>query len=125
MFSNIGKKLSALHVNYEKIKKYPLRVEGLNKNNLKVKKMRFANKNNNCKIIYNEDITISNIPEEAYQYEVSGKSAIWWIMNRYQEKTDEDSGISKDPNSYSENPKYIIDLLQRIVSVGVESARCY
>jgi len=39
-------------------------------------------------ILYNTAITVSNIPEKAYQYVINGKSAIEWIMDRYQVTTD-------------------------------------
>ena len=74
-------------------------------------------------IIYNDDITISGIPAEAYRYELHGNSAIWWIMNRYHIKTDKNSGIVNDPNKWSDDPRYIIDLLARIVKVSVESVK--
>ncbi|MCY4523724.1 MAG: hypothetical protein OXB84_03185 [Halobacteriovoraceae bacterium] len=123
-FSEIGKKLSDLHVYYEEVKKYPLKIAGVEKNNFKVDKMIFIDKNDTSKIIYNDNITINDIPEETYKYEVAGKSAIWWIMNRYQiPESKKNSGLENDPNNYSENPKYIIELLQRIVTVSVESVR--
>ena len=35
-------------------------------------------------IHYNNSITLRGIPLEAYEYIVNGKSAIEWIMDRYQ-----------------------------------------
>ncbi len=43
---------------------------------------------------YNDFITITDIPEEAYEYIVNGKPALDWIVERYCVKTDKDSGIT-------------------------------
>lgn len=72
-------------------------------------------------IIFNSYITISDIPEKAYQYIVNGKSAIEWIMDQYKVKTDNKSGIIDDPNDYSDDPKYIFNLLLRIINVSVQT----
>ena len=72
-------------------------------------------------IIFNTDITIKNIPEKAYEYVVNGKSAIEWIMDQYQVKTDKKSGITDDPNDFSDDPKYIFNLLLRIINVSVQT----
>ena len=60
---------------------------------------------------------------EAYDYIVNGKSALDWIMERYQVKTDKDSGIVNDPNEWSEDPRYIVDLVKRVVRVSMETLR--
>jgi predicted helicase len=54
---------------------------------------------------------------------VNGKPAIEWIMERYQVITDKTSGIRNDPNAWSDDPRYIVDLLKRIVRMSVDSAR--
>jgi predicted helicase len=66
----------------------------------KVEKMRFPKKDQKETIIYNPQITIDNIPAKAYDYVINGKSAIEWIMERYQVTVDlnskgEGSGIKK------------------------------
>ena len=42
-------------------------------------------------------------------------------MDRYQVKPDKASGIVNDPNAYSDDPRYIIDLVARVVRVSMES----
>jgi predicted helicase len=54
---------------------------------------------------------------------VNGKSALEWIMERYQISVDKDSGISNDPNEWSADPRYIVDLVKRIVRVSLETVK--
>ena len=126
-FSKIGKKLSDLHVNYEKAPKYQgLEIKRQNSlNTFKVYKMKHPKinrKGDKTQIIYNDFITIKNIPLKAYEYEVNGESAIKWIMNEYRVKIDKKSGIKNDPNN-PENPEYILDLLQKVIHVSMETLK--
>jgi predicted helicase len=53
---------------------------------------------------------------------LGSRSAIEWIMERYQVKVDKASRIRNDPNDWSRevgDPRYILDLLARIVTVSV------
>lgn len=55
---------------------------------------------------------------------LGSRSAVEWIIDRYQVKTDNASGIVNDPNDWSRevgDPRYIIDLLARIVTVSLET----
>ncbi|WP_026533726.1 type ISP restriction/modification enzyme [Arthrobacter sp. H14] len=64
--------------------------------------------------------------EEAYEYMLGSRSAIEWIMERYQVKTDKASGIVNDPNDWCDemgDPRYIVDLVKRIVAVSVETMK--
>jgi predicted helicase len=83
--------------------------------------MKFPSKADKSKIIYNAHVTLSGIPPEAYEYVVNGKSAIEWIMERYAVTVDKDSGIKNNPNDWSDEPRYILDLVKRIVAVSVGS----
>ena len=69
---------------------------------------------------------LTNIPLEAYDYVVNGKSAIEWIMERYQVTVDKDSGIRNDPNDWArehKQPRYILDLLKRVIAVSMETMK--
>ena len=77
--------------------------------------------NDRSTIIFNDTITISDIPDKAYEYIVNGRSAIEWIMDQYQVKTDKKSGITDDPNNFSDDPKYIFNLVLRIINVSVQT----
>jgi predicted helicase len=124
-FSKAGRALADLHINYESIAPYPdCIVTGEDSSFFTVEKMRFPKKGQKETINYNSKITISNIPEKAYEYVVNGKSAIEWIMERYQITTHKDSGITNNPNDWSEevgNSRYILDLLLSIINVSVQT----
>ena len=85
--------------------------------------MRFGGKGKNRSVLhYNDRITLSGIPEAAYRYQLGSRSAIEWIIDRYWIKTDKASGIVNDPNDWSRevgDPRYILDLLARIVTVSL------
>ncbi len=72
-----------------------------------------------CLVYYN--LSISDIPERAYEYVVNGKPAIEWIIDQYQVKKDKKSGIVDDPNEFSNNPKYIFNLLLSIINVSMQT----
>lgn len=124
-FSKAGRELANLHLNYENIAPYPyVKIEGDDKKNFIVEKMKFATQNKKDVIIYNNDITISNIPSKAYEYIVNGKSAIEWIMERYAITTDTKSKITNNPNDWAvehNSPRYILDLLLSIINVSLQS----
>ena len=125
IYSDIGKELADLHLNYENIEKDSnIIVEGEESNNFKVEKMSFSNKNKKDVIIFNSDIKITNIPLEAYDYQVNGKSAIEWIVERYAVTVNKDSGIENNPNLWceeNENPRYILDLLLSVISLSLKT----
>lgn len=86
--------------------------------------MHFPKKGQKDTIIYNSKITVSNIPSNAYEYIVNGKSVIEWIMERYQITTHKESGIKNDPNDWAtehNKPRYILDLLLSIINVSVQT----
>lgn len=127
----IGQQLINLHLNYEEVPVYDdVDIQYKGEPSYKVTKMRFAKKRNSetgklendrSTIIFNDSITVSNIPDKAYQYIVNGRPAIEWIMDQYRVKHDKKSGITDDPNDYSDDPKYIFNLLLRIINVSVQT----
>ncbi|MBM7094788.1 DEAD/DEAH box helicase [Bacillus sp. H-16] len=118
-----GQKLADLHLNYETLPIYPyVEVEYRTQNpSYRVQKMRHPKRNQLDTIIFNRDITIKNIPEKAYEYLVNGRPAIGWIIDQYQVKTDKKSGITDDPNDFSNDEKYIFNLLLRVINVAVQT----
>ncbi len=139
-FRDAGHALGELHVGYESVEPYPLEeVVGASApadpyDRYLVAKMKFAKERNaegkleadRSTVIYNAHVTLSGIPEDAYRYVLGPRSAIEWIIDRYQVRTDKASGIVNDPNDWSRevgDPRYIVDLLKRIVTVSLETNR--
>jgi predicted helicase len=141
-YVDAGHRLGELHLGYEAVEPYPLeglQVEGPPGNAafdfFSVEKMSFAKVRDDqtkklvadrTRIVYNSRITLGGIPEDAYRYMLGSRSAIEWIIDRYQVKTDKPSGIVNDPNDWSRevaDPRYIVDLLARIVTVSLETMK--
>lgn len=133
-FSQAGRDLAKWHLNYETVEPWPVQ-EFSNAlaldpaKDFLVQKMTFGRKDkqvDKTMIHYNSHITLSGIPIEAYEYVVNGKPAIEWIMERYQITVDKDSGIRNDPNDWAREhnqPRYILDLVKRIVRVSLETMK--
>jgi len=133
-FSTAGRKLADLHVNYETVEKYPLQIVGggllLTDTDYGVEKMRYGKKGKDKDLTtlhYNDKITLTGIPLEAYDYVVNGKPALDWVVERQCVKTDKDSGIVNDANDWAVetmgNPSYPLELFQRVVTVSLETMK--
>ena len=123
-FVKAGRKLADLHLNYETGPLcQQLIITGEKPGKLNVTKMRFPSKENKGTILFNDSVKIENIPMTAYDYVVNGKSAVEWIMERYAVTKNADSGIVNDPNLWSDNPRYILDLVSRVIQMSVETQK--
>ena len=111
-----------LHIEYEKQKEYPLErreAEGV-KLNWRVEKMALSKDKTQLK--YNEFLTLSGIPAEAYEYRLGNRSALEWVVDQYRVPTDARSGIVNDPNR-EDDPEYIVRLVGQVVTVSMETVR--
>lgn len=129
-FSKAGRALADLHLNYETVEPYPLTIEAkgtLTDADYRVEKMKFAKKGDKTTVIYNPRITLKGIPEVAWDYVVNGKAALDWVMERQAVRTDKASGIVNDANDWATetmgNPKYPLELFQRVVTVSLETQK--
>lgn len=138
-FAAAGQELMDLHVNYETVEPWPLDIQikgdEADRETWRVLKMKWAkrkdpetgkNVNDVTKLIYNKRVTIAGIPEEADEYMLGSRSAVAWLIDRYQVKKDKASGIVNDPNDWADevgNPRYIVDLIGKVVRVAMETVR--
>lgn len=129
-FCAAGHRLATLHLGYEQVPAWSGLIEdGDPKNPGRTEKMAWGKARDEdgrpCKdftvLHVAENMTIRNIPERAQEYVVNGKSALGWLVDRYQVKTDPKSGIVNDPNLYSRKPRYIVDLVESVVRVSMET----
>ena len=132
-FSNAGRELADLHVNFETASMYPLELRhngAIDDQHFRVEKMRYGRKGKERDLTvlhYNDNITALGVPLEAYRYVVNGKPALDWIVERQRVSTDQASEIINDANSWANenmhNPRYPLELFQRIITVSLETIR--
>lgn len=137
-FRKAGARLLELHVGYESVRPWTAEhgvADGIREawktadhDGFRIAdKLRFAKNGKDedrTRIIINQALTLENIPLEAYEWKVSGRSPVEWVMNQYQVKTDKKSGNPSDPNQWGAergNPRYIIDLLEKAVTVSMRT----
>jgi predicted helicase len=146
-FSQAGRDLAHWHLNYETVACHPgVAVEEVLASassqaptvadrRYRVTKMKFGktkdangkNVNDKSTVIYNEYITLKDIPLAAYDYVVNCKPALEWVMERQSVTTDKDSGITNDANLWATetmaNPKYPLELFLRVVTVSLKTMK--
>ena len=133
-FEQAGRDLAKLHVNYESVKPYRLKMESTGKltsADYRVEKMRYgkdqAKDKDKTTLHYNESITLTDIPLEAYEYVVNGKPALDWVVERQGVSTHKESGIVNDANDWAKetmkDPQYPLDLFCRVVTVSLDTMK--
>ncbi|MDH2625239.1 DEAD/DEAH box helicase family protein [Acinetobacter baumannii] len=133
-FAKAGRELAHWHLNYETIEPYKATLDTgntvydqLTAEDFYVEKMKFAKKGEKGTVVYNKRITIKNIPVEAYDYVVNGKSALEWVMERQGVSVHKDSGIVNDANDWAietmNNPAYPLELFLRVITVSLETMK--
>lgn len=135
-FADAGRKLADLHVNYECVAPYAgvklVKKEG--NADYRVTQMKWGKilgkKGNAAKdktrLVYNDWLSIENIPLEAQEYVVNTKSALDWVVERACVSVDKDSGIVNDFNDYAAeigNPRYPLDLFLKVITVSLETVK--
>ncbi len=141
-FSQAGRDLAHWHLNYETMDCYPgvtvdeAQSAAVTDSRYRVTKMKFARTKDpatgktvpdKTTVIYNEYITLRDIPLAAYDYIVNGKPALEWVMERQAVTTDKDSGITNDANLWATetmgDAKYPLELFQRVITVSLETMK--
>lgn len=121
-FANAGKRLAEIHVNYEQQPEYPLKwIENTDVPlDWRVEKMRLSK--DKTQLIYNDFLTLSGIPSSAFEYRLGNRSALDWVIDQYQFKTDKRSGIVNDPNRLDDE-QYIVRLIGQVIAVCLETVQ--
>lgn len=129
-FCAAGRALAKLHLGYEAIEPWPVKEVGSSLLPGPVQKVKWGKRkdpetgkkvDDHTILIYNENLVIRDIPEAAQRYTVNGRSPLEWVIDRYQVKIDKASGIVNDPNEYSDDPRYIVDLIEKLIRVSMET----
>ena len=139
-FEDAGRALAKLHVGYESVEPYSgctfSYAKGVSSDNMdyRVEKLKYGKvagkKGNAAKdktvIVYNDQLTIRNIPIEAQEYVVNKKSALDWIVERCGVSVDKASHIINDYNDYAAemgDERYILNLILRVITVSLETVK--
>jgi predicted helicase len=126
---DFGKRLSELHSDYESVAPYPLQVTGADTGDFKVEKLNYLKTGkvtDKSVVVFNKNLQVGGIPLEAHKFTIGTKSAIDWIVERYQITVDKASGLLNDPNDWaseSGSPDYIFQLLSKVVAVSLETTK--
>jgi predicted helicase len=138
-FSQAGRRLGDLHVNFESVPPYMVTFKEGDHDLIneardnpqdfyRVRKMKFGGSGktkDRSTVIYKHHITLQNIPLAAYDYVVNGKPALEWVMERQVVKQDKASGIVNDANDYANETagdlRYPMHLFQRVITVSLKT----
>lgn len=141
-----GKALMDLHINYETVKPFDLKLqqheqktaakkakelftkaeepEALYARQPKVKAKLKADKQ--AGIIELDELSfLTGVPKEAWDYKLGNRSALEWILDQYKEKKPSDPTIAEKFNTYrfADYKDKVIDLLKRVCTVSVETMK--
>ena len=136
-FAEAGRKLADLHVNFENVQPYTgVKIEYTRDGapSYRVSQMKWAKikgKTGNAAkdkstLIYNDWITVKDVPLEAQEYVVNKKSALDWVVERACVSIDKASGIVNDFNDYAAeqgNERYPLELFLKVITVSLETMK--
>ncbi|MCY4067917.1 MAG: hypothetical protein OXE79_02250 [Acidimicrobiaceae bacterium] len=139
-FRSAGRELMDLHIGYETVAEHPVicLVDGepdegaADRNAYRIdSKMRWGGGHGHAKqdrriLVVNDRCRLIDIPPQAHNYTVSGRSPLHWAMESLRVKHDKASGIVDDPNGWhdwADEPFNLIRHLRRLIHIGVETAR--
>ena len=119
-FAKAGQRLGEIHIGYETVPEYPLDFIENREVPLdwRVEKMKLSK--DKTQLVYNDFLTLDEIPAKAFDYRLGNRSALEWVINQYCVKTDKRSGIINDPNRV-DDPQYIVKLVGKVITVSLES----
>ncbi|YAG17432.1 Type ISP restriction-modification enzyme LLaBIII C-terminal specificity domain-containing protein [Nostoc sp. DSM 114161] len=122
---NWGKQLMDLHINYETVEPYPLKRIDLPaaQNNNRTPKAKLKADAANGIILLDDVTTLEGVPKIAWKYRLGNRCALEWILDQYKEKKPKDPTIAEKFNTYrfADYKEEVIDLLQRVCTVSVET----
>ena len=126
-FKKAGEQLARLHLGYETCAPWQVKFQqtGDGPGGWKLThSMRWLDKTKRDSLQVTPNVIMHDIPPDAHDYSVNGRTPLEWAIDRLRVRTDKTSGIVNDPNSwFVNNPEELGKHLARLVTVSVESAR--
>ncbi len=121
IFSDAGRALSDLHTDYLTADPFELKFDD-GPLPERVDRLRFTDTTNPTTLVVNDSFQISEIPVEAHRYTVGSRSALAWLVDQFEVKVDQETGIGNDPNTWDPaGGKFVLDLVQKIVTISLET----
>ncbi len=137
-FRAAGRALTDPHVNYETADEHPAvcLVDGqpdegeadpaAYRIETKMRWAKHGEETDRSTLEINPRCLLIDIPGEAHEYTVSGRTPLDWAIDSLRHKHDKPSGITDDPNgwhAWADEPFNLIRHLRRLIHVSVETAR--
>jgi predicted helicase len=145
-WTNWGKQLMDMHINYEEANPYQLKRidEKLKEKKEKQKeffpkvkepepmfgiqpkvKVKLKADKQGGEIEIDEITMLKGIPKEAWEYKLGNRSALEWILDQYKEKKPKDKTIAEKFNTYrfADYKEHVIELLKKVTTISVETMK--
>lgn len=124
-----GERLMALHIGYETQAPFALKRSELPDTKARVagmspKPLLRADPASGS-IALDSETTLRGIPLQAWTYKLGNRCAIDWVLDQYKEKKPKDPTIREkfDTYRFADYKEKVIDLLQRVTTVSVETVK--
>lgn len=123
-FREEGRRLVRLHLGYESVEPWPLTPKpnwptkhaGWTVDTMSLNKDELS-------LVYNDELTLVDIPDRAFRYRLGKRSAIEWIIDQYRVTKERNSEIERAPNAWSEDEQYIVNLVARVITVSMATVK--
>ena len=118
----LGQELLDLHIGFEDAG--PFALERVDKDGAAGKATLKADKAKGT-IVLDCQTTLTGVPTKAWEYRLGSRSALEWVLDQYKEKKPRDPTIAARFNNYrfANHKERVIDLLQRVCTVSVETVK--
>ena len=118
----LGQKLLDLHIGFESAE--PFGLQRVDKEGEPGRAALRADKERGS-ITLDGKTTLTGVPVEAWDYRLGSRSALEWVLDQHKEKTPRDPTIRDRFNTYrfADHKERVIDQLQRVCTVSVETVR--
>ena len=118
----LGQELLDLHIGFEDAE--PFALQRVDKDGAAGKATLKADKANGT-IVLDGQTTLAGVPAKAWEYRLGSRSALEWVLDQYKERMPRDPTIRARFNNYHflDHKERVIDLLQRVCTVSVETVR--
>ena len=119
---DLGQRLLDLHIGFESVEPFGLAREDLDGDAKRV----ILRADQDAGVIRLDDQTrLTGVPESAWRYRLGSRSALEWVLDQYKERKPRDPTIAAKFNTYrfADYKERVIDLLQRVCTVSVETMR--